>query len=115
RQRWQRVEQRRSGSDVNVELQNSVLLIAKPDLARRAQHAVGDRAADFSPLDREAREHLRAGLRKRVQLPSLHVRRAADYVEQLASARVDLRYGEVVTVRMSSALDDARNDERSQV
>ena len=112
--RRQRVEQRRARRDVDIELQDTVLFLAQPDLARRAQHPVGDGSANLSPLDSEPGSHLRPGLRERIELTCPHVRRAANDVEQLPGPGIDFGHREVIAVGMRRALDHARDDERGE-
>ena len=53
--RRQHVEQRRARRRVGVEREDAVVVLAEPELARRAEHAVRRLAADLALLDRRAR------------------------------------------------------------
>ena len=98
-----------------VELHDAVVLVAERELARRAEHAVGDRAANLALLNLEAAGQHRARQRERIQLSRGDVGRAAHDVEQRAGARVDLRDVQMVGVRMRRFLDDARDDDRREI
>ena len=108
-------EQRRAGRRLDGQLEDALLILAEPELPRRAEHAVGDFPANAAALDLHPVRQYCAGRREGVEPTSLHVRRAADDVEQRASAGVDFRHPEVIGVRMARRLDDACDDDRREI
>ena len=111
----QRVEERRAGRDVDVELHDAVVLFAKPEFPRRAEHAVGRLSADLALLDLDAVGQQRARGREGIELSRGNVWRAAHHVEQLAGAHVHLGDVQVVRVRMRCFLHHARHHDRRKV
>jgi len=62
----QRAKEGRARRDVDIELHDAVVLFAERELPGRAEHAVGDGAADFSLLNLETAGQHRAGHRERI-------------------------------------------------
>src|SRR5262245_36224474 len=86
----QRFQERRSRWNVYVELEDAVLFVAQAELARGAEHAVGDRTADLPLLDLEAVRQHGARRRERIDFARLDVRRAANDVQQRSRSGVHL-------------------------
>jgi hypothetical protein len=108
-------EKRRAWRHVDVQFENSLMIVAESQLARRAQHAVRDGAADFSLLQLQSAGQRDTTLRERIHLTGRDVCRAAHDIEQCAGARVDLRDMKVIRVGMRRFLDDTRDDDVREV
>ncbi len=110
-----RLEQRRTGRHVHRQRHDSLVVLAQPQLARRAEHAVGHGAADLSLLERQAAGQHVACAGERIQRSGGHVGRTADDVQQGPAAVIHPRHPEVVGVRVPRGLHHARHDHRRQV
>src|SRR5262249_59626809 len=87
----------------------------EPKLLGRAEHAVRFDAADLAALEFQAAGQRGADGSERVLLPRLHVRRTADHLERLAAAGVHLAEREPIGVRVLLHLEDARDEDVTQI
>ena len=110
-----RLEQGRPRCRVDQQFEDALVLLAEPELSRRAEHAVGRLPADLALLDLEAARHDGSGRRERIEFARGDVRRATHDVEQLAGAHVHLRQVKMVGVGMRTLLDDARDDDPREI
>src|SRR6266478_413475 len=110
-----RFEERRSGRSVGVELQNPGMVHAEAELFGGAEHAVGLDAADFAALELEATGERRADRGERVGLPRLHVGSAADDLEDMAAARIDLTEREPIGIGVLLHLEHACDEDLAQI
>jgi hypothetical protein len=109
------LEERRPRCNVDVERHDARVIGAEPELARRAEHAVRGFAADLPLVEFHAARQRAAGARKGVERPHRDDRGAADHVEDLTAAVVDLRDPERVRVGMATRLHDASDHHVLQV
>src|SRR5690348_850084 len=100
---------------IDVQLEDALVLVSEAELARRAEHPIRGLAPNPSPLDLHPVRHHRPARRERIQRVGLHVRRAANDVEQSAGAGIDLRHPEVIRVRVRTRLDDPTDHDRGEV
>ena len=86
------------------------MVVAEPELLRRAEHAVAHLAADLAPFEREAAGQRRARRRVRHDHARDDVRRAADDTGLGPAPVVDVDQRQLVGVGMLHHVEHARRD-----
>ena len=87
------------------------MVVAEAELARRAEHAFGDDAADLAPLDLEVAGQRRADRRERHDHARLRCSGAPHTTRGRAVAEVDVGEPDAVGVGVRHDVEDPRHDD----
>jgi hypothetical protein len=100
-------------SDLRVggQLDDAARVLAEPELARGAEHALRSHAAELAALDLQPSRERRAFERERRAHASVHVRRAADDLELVSAAVVHAAYAQLVGVRVTLHVQHRADDD----
>ena len=109
------VEKRGTRSSLDIESEDSLMISAQAELARRAQHSCRDCAANLALLDLQSAGQCRADTRERIELAFDNVWCAAHDIVQRTVAGIDLRHPQVIGVGMMRCFDHAANDDIGEV
>ena len=93
---------------------DAVVVVAEPELARRAQHSLGDDTANLAAFDLEVAGQHRADLRERHDHSRFDVGRAA-HDAQLTGAELDVGQANAIGIGVRNDIEDASNDDTVDV
>jgi hypothetical protein len=109
------VDDGRAGLGRSVEHHDARVLVAQPELALAADHAERGLAAELALLDLGPVRHACADAGEDDVLPLSDVGSAADDLQQLARAVIDLAEAELVGLGVTTTFGDMAHDEGAQL